>query len=219
MYFTVLIFLYLPVSTRILSFFRCDEVGDSFRIASAMDIHCYTNSWYLFSILALCGVGLFVFGVPSLLLYLVKSRRQVHVDGYIQFVHPTEQDLKDHEAFMDRVDRHGNKWWFKLWYRQRLKELAIREETEEYMWKMATRADSKHPEQAYQELLQRDFDNAVELAKADELSLSVVPTLDKRRLVDGYLRRQNLRSLHTVNMYGRLFGKYHFDRWWYEVCC
>ena len=52
-------------------------------------------------------------------------------------------------------------------------------------------------QEAYATLLDKEFRIALDLATEDELNLGMVPTPDERKMVERYLCRQNLRSLHT----------------------
>ena len=79
-------FMYLPVSTRILSFFLCQEVADAHYLVVDRSTQCYTAEWWQFFPFALAGVVAFVVGVPVGSMVILNRARSSHVAQYISLV-------------------------------------------------------------------------------------------------------------------------------------
>lgn len=81
-------FLYLPVSTRILSFFLCEEIGDTFRVVNSREHLCFDTTWWRWFPLAVVALVCFVAMVPFLSIYSVFQKRRAHVAQYLALLDP-----------------------------------------------------------------------------------------------------------------------------------
>lgn len=79
-------FMYLPVTTHILSFFLCEEVADTHYLVVDRSTQCFTREWWEFFPMAVAGVVTFVLGVPVGSLYILHKNRTAVVDHYISLV-------------------------------------------------------------------------------------------------------------------------------------
>jgi hypothetical protein len=75
MFFWVLIVCYLPVSSSVLSFFRCVEVGEKWYIAADLSAQCYTPVWNGTLALAIFSILVYGGGIPVFLFVVLRQLR------------------------------------------------------------------------------------------------------------------------------------------------
>jgi len=85
---TCLMVLYMPVATRVLSMFLCEEIGASWRMSVWRSAECFSRTWNAHVPVALFGLVCFVVGLPLLLLRLVAQRRRAQVAEYMHLLRP-----------------------------------------------------------------------------------------------------------------------------------
>ena len=105
-FFALLMFMYLPISTRILSFFLCQEIGDTWHLVVHRFTRCFSPVWWRYFPLATAGVFGFVVGVPLVSLTLVNMARTSHVEEYLHLVQQAEDDADPEEAAKRRKLLH-----------------------------------------------------------------------------------------------------------------
>lgn len=226
-FFTILLFIYLPVSSKLLAFFLCEEVGDAYRLQIDRSFRCLTPAWWKLFPLALLGVVLFVLSVPVFALTLVNRARKQHASEYLELL------LTPYDIAAVKYSTDGRSWLRKVLDKVCCRNRALRaknlQEMRDFQWRQASKAVGSSVEDSlpngikYEEVKTKyDAMNAEEFAKAkavaveDERQLGWVPTVDEKELVRQHLYRLNLRAYHTASKYGSVYDSFLEKAWWYE---
>ena len=85
-FWTLLLFMYMPVSTRVMSYFLCEEIGSTWHLAFDRENRCLSGVWFRFLPIAIAGVIVFVFGVPVAAVATIYRTRRHHVDEYLELI-------------------------------------------------------------------------------------------------------------------------------------
>lgn len=74
-----------------------------------------------FFLVAVCGVVLFIVGVPIAILKTVNDRRTIHVESYLRFVRPSPRDAEAQRAFAKEIKARRGQFCFELCNRRRIR--------------------------------------------------------------------------------------------------
>lgn len=207
--FTLWVLLYLPVSTKILSFFLCEEIGSTWRLVTAREHICFNSLWFGHLPLAIGGVLLFVVALPIGSLYMVYLKRIEHVQKYLNLLQPG--GARNFFAKATGVHLRSTRW-AAMWScvrstcrRAFASSAKQRSEAEmqllrKWRWEQARsnvgatlvegrRGGAKFAEvvEEYDRLNKEELNTASELAKEDERLLGLHPTEDLELRVFRYL--------------------------------
>lgn len=213
--FTVLMFLYLPVSTRILNYFLCEEIGSTFRVVMARGNECFTDKWWSIFPLAMGGLLLFVIALPLCMVAMLNRKRRAHVDTYLTFLKnvlgkPVLEDEAPKPGCCARRCARLYEWfryktydwweWCRRWRQRETKQERELRELHQWLWDKARKELGATEEQAkvggtmhaaVQESFNgqnhREFNKAIALAREDERALGNLPTSDEVELVRKFM--------------------------------
>jgi hypothetical protein len=88
---TILIFSFPIVSWTSLSAFDCYDVGGESRLRANAAVLCGSSEWWKYGIPAICGVVVYMLGVPLLLLYVLRRPDAMRYLARLSSFHPTTQ--------------------------------------------------------------------------------------------------------------------------------
>ena len=201
---TVMMLVYMPVTTKILSFFLCEEVADSYWLIADRSQKCFTRVWWTVFPLALSGVFWFILLIPCALLFLVCRARYRHVDDYLNVLLDTEPPPprvaagQRFETWRGRFKRCAARVHDCLGTKYSESQVTMSLAMREWQWYRARtllgvpagesgEAHRSVVTATYKRLCDEEFSTAVQLAREEERVKGYVPTEDERDLVAAYL--------------------------------
>ena len=83
---SLLMFMYLPIASKVLAFFRCQQIGDEWLMVAQRDTRCFSAVWWQFAPLACMGVLGWVVAIPVGSIWMLNRARTAHVAPYTRLL-------------------------------------------------------------------------------------------------------------------------------------
>merc|ERR1711865_693375 len=103
LFFWILLLAYVPVSSTIMRYYLCEPIGSKYYLVADLRVECWSKAYNDVAFTAVCGIVLYIIGIPVLFYGVLKINREENVTKLL-YKMKSNENLKQRFLAMARAD-------------------------------------------------------------------------------------------------------------------